>query len=184
MTLDTNSPRLGDRAIYAGQWGQWRYYGLLQVSIPTLPSDAVIIGAQLRLYTQTTANVNGGNWTLQTLDPSVDSTFTALTYPLVDRATLLGPPAPSVDAAHLGTPAQAAFFDFTQDGIAQLQARLTSTHKVSFRIDGPTNGYTLQEWDSGYGYGGLGPAFKPVLRFTYTTAQVQGPGAQDLPLLP
>ncbi|MFN8499494.1 MAG: S8 family serine peptidase [Anaerolineae bacterium] len=184
MTLDTNGPRLGDKAIYSGQWGQWRYYGLMQFPLPALPSDATIIGAQLRLYTQTTANVNGGEWTVQTFAPSVDSAFSSLTYTLVDRAALLGPAAPSVDAAHLSDPAQATFLDFTQDGIAQLQARLTSTRKVSYRIDGPTNGYTLQEWDSGYGYGGLGPAFKPVLRLTYTTAVIQGPSDGGTPLLP
>ncbi|MFN8485451.1 MAG: S8 family serine peptidase [Anaerolineae bacterium] len=184
MTLDTNGPRLGDRAIYAGQWGQWRYYGLVQFPLPSLPSDATIISAQLRLYSQTTANVSGGDWTVQTFAPSVDSVFNSLTYPIVDRAVLLGPAAPAVNAARLGDPGQATFFDLTQDGVAQLQARLTNTRKVSYRIDGPTNGYTLQEWDSGYGYGGLGPAFKPVLRLTYTTAQIQGPQDFDLPLMP
>ena len=184
MSSDTNGPRLGDAAIFSGQWGNYRYYGLLQIALPALPSDAVIVGSQLMLYTYTSDNVNGGEWTVQTFAPEVDDQFFGLSYLVAEQAPLLGPAAPPLPANELSSAAQATQFTFGPGGVAHLQARLTSTQKVSYRIDGPTNGFSLQRWDSGYGLGGLGPPFKPVLRITYTTAQSYSPGDIDFPLLP
>lgn len=184
MTLDTNAPRLGDNAIYSGQWGQWRYYGLVQFSLPPLPSDASIIGAQLVLYTQSESNVNGGDWVVQTFSSDVDNAFSSLSYPVVSNATLLGRAGPALDATQLGARTETSRFNFSPNGITQLQARLASTQKVTYRLEGPNSGNSLQQWDSGYGYGGFGPAFKPMLRVTYTTASAFGPSSADLPLLP
>lgn len=177
ITLDTASNHLGDDDLFAGKWGSYRYYGLIQYAVSHLPADAVIQQAQLILYTQTREYVDGGTWQVQMMGPEVDAGFTSITFPTVDNAPLVGLIAGPMGDADLAAPGQANVLTFQPERVAALQERLRSTGKVSFRVDGPTpdgSTYSLQSWDSGYGQGGLGPDFKPVLRLTFLSAQQLG----------
>ncbi len=173
ITLDTASNHLGDDDIYTGKWGNYVYYGLLQFNVGGLPADAKVESAELVLYTQTREYVDDGAWQVQLLGPQVDAGFPSITFPQAEGAPVLGPVGDPIPAAAIATPGGANVLTLSAERVADVQARITSTGKVSLRIDGPpADGmtYSMQAWDSGYGYGGLGPDFKPTLRLRFLTA--------------
>ena len=173
ITLDTDSNHLGDDDIYTGKWGNYVYYGLVQFNVGSLPADAKVESAQLILYTQTREYVDDGAWQVQLLDPQVDAGFPSITFPQANAATVIGPVGDPIPAAAIAAPGRANVLTLSPERIADLQARIASTGKFSLRIDGPPadgQTYSMQSWDSGYGYGGLGPDFKPILRLRFLTA--------------
>lgn len=170
ITLDTESNHLGDDDLFAGKWGGWTYYGLIQFDLSTLPADATIQGAQLILYTQTKEFVNGGEWAVQLFAPDMDAGFTSITFPQADGATILGAVGSPIDETALANAGQANTVTFQAERVTDLQTRADTTRKVSFRIVGPPadgSTYSLHSWDTGYGIGGLGPDFKPTLRLNF-----------------
>ena len=173
ITLDTASNHLGDDDIYTGKWGNYVYYGLLQFSVGGLPADARVESAELVLHTQTREYVDDGAWQMQLLGPQVDAGFPGITFPQADTAPVLGPVGDPIPVAAIAPAGGANVVTLSAERLADLQARITTTGKVSLRIDGPpADGmtYSMQSWDSGYGYGGLGPDYKPVLRLRFLTA--------------
>ncbi|MCW5850450.1 MAG: S8 family serine peptidase [Anaerolineae bacterium] len=172
ITLDTDSNHLGDDDIFAGKWGDWTYYGLLQFDLARLPTDAEIQGAELILYSQTREYVAGGTWSVKLLGPDVDADFPSLTFPAASHAPVLGVIGDAIPDTAIASPGRANVLTFQPGRVADLQARAASTGRISFRVDGPPpdgSTYSLADWDSGYG-SGLGPDFKPILRVSFLSA--------------
>ena len=172
ITLDTDGNHLGDDDIFAGKWGDWTYYGLLQFDLSRLPTDAEIEGAELILYSQTREYVAGGTWSVKLLGPEVDAGFPSLTFPAAANAPVLGVIGDALPDTAIASPGRTNVLTFQAARVADLQARAASTRKISFRVDGPPpdgSTYSLADWDSGYG-SGLGPDFKPVLRVRFLSA--------------
>ena len=98
------------------------------------------------------------------LDSSVDATWRASTYNSLAQAPALSLLTPLFAPSEVGMGVTNTF-RFTEAGLAQLQARLTSTNRVSLRVSAndPNAGYrSIFDWNSGNAVAG-----KPVLRITY-----------------
>jgi hypothetical protein len=137
-------------------------HGVLQFDLSTIPARAQIVSAQVELMGGSKQYLNsfGGSWWLMMLDSIVDADWTKLGYWHIHHASTIGPATPVLTDGDLKT-GTANTFTLTEDQLTELQSRLTSTEKVSFRLDGDFTapyGRHIFGWDA---------KTAPVLLLTY-----------------
>ena len=178
--------RFGDDDIYAGVYNGLTYLGGIQFDLSSLPEDAEILEAQLRLTGQTTNYLGeSGTWSVHLLDSSIDAGWPNHGYAAIATAPSLGRLLDlrdgdyELDPSELGV-ATPNVLGVPGDLLPELTRRVTSTKRVSFRVEGPKSGENnVFSWDSGYGTEGLG--IKPVLSLVYRTSAPGLPTATPTP---
>jgi len=179
VSSEPNRNRFGDDDIYAGVYSGRTYLGAIQFDLSSLPQDAVILEAQLRITGQTINYLaDTGVWTVHLLDSSIDAGWSNHGYTAIAGAPSLGRLLDlrdgdyELDPSELGV-ASPNILGVPRNLLSELTRRVTSTKRVSFRIEGPKSGENnIFSWDSGYGTEGLG--IKPVLSLVYRT-ETPGP---------
>jgi 2',3'-cyclic-nucleotide 2'-phosphodiesterase (5'-nucleotidase family) len=148
-------------------YGPYRWYGTVQFDLSDIPSEAIIVGAEVELTGaseeyQLLDPMAGGEWNLKLLPSNVDLGWLGLSY--WDIAVLAGEGeaiGPTLSYDDLG-PGVVNTFTFSQDQVGTLMERLGTTGKASFRMDYeasvPVRVRDLYAWDT------MAP---PVLRVTY-----------------
>ena len=147
-------------------------YTMLNFPLKTIPENAKIKHARLRLYPLNRVGVTVekyGEWDAGIVEP--ESVKDVTKFDEVDRAEIrsyVGRPTPS---NHL-TQGIWRSWDFSEIECRELQ-KCIGDKAVIFRIEGPKTlpvGRTSQmmQWDLGYGKFGGGLAFRPQLEITYT----------------
>ncbi|MFN8496275.1 MAG: S8 family serine peptidase [Anaerolineae bacterium] len=146
---DTNF--FGDNDTFTGSLSGRLFHGAVQFDLSGLPPNARIQRAQLQLTGRDAQNRQGGNWTIQLLTSDADYGWAthgyAVIHGLVPHSTL-----GTLSGGEIGE-GVTNNLDFSVGQVLELNARLASTHLVSFRFDGPTVGNSLFSWDTGYGSG-------------------------------
>ena len=170
MTLDGSARNhFGDPSMYVGFWGGFNiHHGALQFDLSPIPSTATVTDAALSL-TGASARFLGtsGSWHLRLLDPTLDSGWTTRTYSDIHNAATVADVPPVLIPSDLGADAVNTF-TFDEDARSALQARLSSTARASFRLDGPDFGpNNLFTWHTGCGSSPAGK--RPVLTITYSS---------------
>jgi hypothetical protein len=152
----------GDSNLFAGWTDGRTYVSAMQFDLSFLPSDAMILSAQLDLTGLQDAGLGSqGTWTLSMVDEALEAHWAAVTYEVISNVPAGAVIPPILTAADLGR-GRVNSFVFNAAQRALLEKRL-ATKSVSFRIDGPSSGANnLFAWDSGYGPGTLGRG--PILR--------------------
>ena len=149
-------------------------YAMLSFPLKTIPENAKIKHARLRLYPLNRVGVTVekyGEWDAGIVEP--ESVRDITKFDEVDKARIrsyVGRPTPS---NHL-TQGIWRSWDFSEIECRELQ-KCIGDKAVIFRIEGPKTlpvGRTSQmmQWDLGYGKFGGGLAFRPQLEITYTLA--------------
>ena len=178
--------RFGDDDIYAGVYNGLTYLGAIQFDLSSLPEDAEILEARLRLTGQTTNYLGEtGTWSVHLLDSSIDAGWPNHGYAAIAAAPSLGRLMDLRDGDYVLDPAELGVaspnvLGVPDDLLPELTRRLHSTKRVSFRVEGPKRGANnVFSWDSGYGNEGLG--IKPVLALVYRTNTPGLPTATPTP---
>ena len=149
-------------------------YAVLTIPLKTIPKNAIVKRARLRLYPMNRVGVTVekyGEWDAGIVDP--DSIGDITRYEDVAAMKIrsyVGRPTPS---NHL-TQGIWRRWEFSEVECKVLQEQIEK-EQVVFRIEGPKAlevGRTSQmmQWDLGYGKFGGGLAFRPHLEITYTLA--------------
>ncbi|MSP12505.1 MAG: hypothetical protein EXR62_06055 [Chloroflexi bacterium] len=164
MASAPNQNQLGDNAIYGGFWGGFNiHHGMLQFDLNDVPLKSHIVAARVELVGKDNRLIGSGagQWSLKLLDPAFDPSWSNRTYVDIHQATALSTIQPVLSGPNLAINVTNRFtFDANQ--LALLQARLSTTQRVSFRIDGPqSGGNSVFVWHSGYG--DSDPSKRPVL---------------------
>ena len=147
-------------------------YAVLSFPLKTIPQNAIIKKARLRLYPMNRVGVTiekYGEWNAGIVDPSSIEDITK--FEDVDKMRILsyvGRPTPS---NHLS---QGIWrnWEFSEVECQALQNRIDD-QEIVFRIEGPKSlsigrSSQMMQWDLGYGKFGGGLAFRPHLEITYT----------------
>jgi len=145
-------------------------HGAFQVDLSQIPAGATILDAEVEIRGASaqymTAGANG-QWYLRLLDSSVDTQWRRLGYGHIHNAAIsatvrpvkLMPPVLDADLA-VGRWNR---FAFEEDQLAALQARVNTTGRASFRLDGTTD---LPRTRHIFGWDGSA-ANLPVVRIVY-----------------
>ncbi|MBI3943064.1 MAG: S8 family serine peptidase [Chloroflexi bacterium] len=178
MASAPNQNQLGDNAIYAGFWGGFNiHHGMLQFDLNTIPVKSRIIAARVELVGKDNRLIGSGTgqWSLKLLDSAYDPSWANRTYVDIHQATVLSAIQPVLTGPNLAANVTNSFtFDANQ--LALLQARLSTTQRVSFRLDGPQSGEnSVFVWHSGYG--DSDPSRRPVLILDLDDSGVATPTA-------
>lgn len=171
VSNDPNTNYFTSEDLFVGSdmkpWRPIRWLGGIQFDVSGLPDDARIQSAEITLTGRNAVyldTVPSMRWAMTLLDSSVDATWRASTYNSLAQAPALSLLTPLFAPSEVGMGVTNTF-RFTEAGLAQLQARLTSTNRVSLRVSAndPNAGYrSIFDWNSGNAVAG-----KPVLRITY-----------------
>ncbi len=159
---DTNF--FGDNDTYTGSLSGRLFHGAVQFDLSSLPPNARVQRAQLRLTGRDAQSRGAGTWTIQLLTGDADYGWETHGYTVIHGLaphSSLG----SFSSSELGEGVSNSL-EFTVGQLLELNARLVTTHRVSFRFDGPTLGNSLFSWDAGYGAGSSQPG--PVLWVAYS----------------
>jgi thermitase len=180
MANEPTGNHFGDDDIYTGVFNGWIHHGALQFDLSMIPADAHVVSARVSLTGQTRQYAGSdGTWRLQLLASAADNGWTNDTYAIIHAAQVLSTVPPllantDLDAGKTNT------FTFESGQLPLIEQRLSTTRRISFRLDGPDSGVNnVFSWDSGYGQGGL--LIKPVLAIEYSS---DTPGATNTPVLP
>ncbi|WP_201352144.1 M14 family zinc carboxypeptidase [Hydrogenimonas urashimensis] len=147
-------------------------YAVITIPLKTIPDNAVIKRARLRLYPMNRVGVTVekyGEWDAGIVDPQSIGDITKFEdVEAMNIRSYVGRPTPS---NHL-TQGIWRSWEFSEVECKVLQACIADK-QVTFRIEGPKTlevGRTSQmmQWDIGYGKFGGGLAFRPHLEITYT----------------
>ncbi|MFN8484073.1 MAG: S8 family serine peptidase [Anaerolineae bacterium] len=159
---DTNF--FGDNDTFTGGLSGRLFHGAVQFDLSSLPPNARIQRAQLHLTGRDAQNRQGGTWTIQLLGPDADYGWATHGYTVLHG---LAPHSPlgALSGGDIGEGVTNSL-EFSVGQILELNARLVSTQRVSFRFDGPTIGNSLFSWDTGHGAGSTQPG--PVLWVAYS----------------
>lgn len=142
---------LGYPTIYSGMWtsGRNRHFGMIQFRLDALPAGARTVDARLEMIGQSRDFIDSGEWTVQLLDPSMDAGWRSATFEHVKNAVSLARIGPVLGEFEL-TDGRTNTFGFSPEQLGLLDARLDSSRRVSFRVDGPGGeDNNLFAWHSG-----------------------------------
>ncbi|MFN8472916.1 MAG: S8 family serine peptidase [Anaerolineae bacterium] len=159
---DTNF--FGDNDMFTGTLSGRLFHGAVQFDLSSLPPNARIQRAQLRLTGRDAQNRQGGTWTIELLGSDADYGWSTHGYAVI-HGLVPHSPLGTLSSADIGEGVTNTL-EFSVGQLLELNARLVSTHLVSFRFDGPTIGNSLFSWDTGYGAGSTQPG--PVLWVAYS----------------
>jgi hypothetical protein len=152
----------GDSNLFTGWTDGRAYISAMQFDLSFLPSDAMILSAQLDLTgLQDAGLASGGTWTLSMADEALEDHWASVNYEVISSVPAAAVIPPILTADNLGR-GRVNSFEFDAEQRTMLEKRLAKK-SISFRIDGPSSGENnLFAWDTGYGPGTLGRG--PVLR--------------------
>lgn len=142
---------LGYPTIFSGMWtnGRNRHFGMVQFRLDALPAGARISDARLELVGQDRSFIDGGEWTVQLLDPAIDAGWRSASFDQVSAAPSLARIGPVLGEFELAEGRTNAF-GFAPEQLALIEARLASSRRISFRVDGPAGeDNNLFAWHSG-----------------------------------
>ena len=157
----------GDDDLYSGWYANSLYVAGIQFPLYDVPANANIVGVQLQLTGQTTDYVTqgaSGAWMVRWLDPNFDGLFPNSAFSSLAYAPVRSSLQPSLGTGNMC--ARCTYvWTFTAQQVADFKAQKALSNRISFRIDGPTTGPSLNtmSWDSGWGTDSLGPAYRPKL---------------------
>ncbi len=147
-------------------------YAVITVPLKTIPENAIIKRARLRLYPMNRVGVTVekyGEWNAAIIDPGSMGDITDFKdVQNMKPLTYVGRPTPS---NHL-TQGIWRSWEFSETECRALQEQIVHKEAV-FRIEGPKTlnigrSSQIMQWDIGYGKFGGGLAFRPHLEITYT----------------
>jgi hypothetical protein len=167
ITIYDPQNHFGNPFLYAGVRDGRIYHAAFQFDLSRIPRGTKIYAASLRLTglrADQLAKKASGEWQLRLLAPDIDYYWRTANYQQIHNVAVQVTFEPPLAQAQLGV-GQTNLIEFTQEQLAFLEQRLMegndqSGRKVSFRLDGPTEGgNSLFAWDSGFGPGskGAGP---------------------------
>ena len=157
----------GDDDLYSGWYAGTLYVAGLQFPLYDVPANANIVGVQLQLFGQTTDYVTQGTavtWTVRWLDPNFDGQFPNSLYGSLIYAPVRSSLQPALQPANMCVRCPYVW-TFNAQQVADFRQQKALSNRISFRIDGPTSGPSLNtmSWDSGWGTDSLGAAYRPRL---------------------
>ena len=168
-----NAAHFGANSLFVGvNESKGVSYAVVTFPLKTIPENAMIKRAKLRLYPINRVGVTiekYGEWDAGIIDPESIGDITKFSDVETMRIrSYVGRPTPS---NHL-TQGIWRSWEFSDAECKVLQEQIAN-HQVAFRIEGPKTlevGRTSQmmQWDIGYGKYGGGLAFRPHLEITYT----------------
>ncbi|WP_456401721.1 M14 family zinc carboxypeptidase [Hydrogenimonas sp.] len=168
-----NAPHFGVNSLFVGvSEAKGVSYGVVTIPLKTIPEEAVIRRARLRLYPMNRVGVTVekyGEWNAAIIDRDSIGELTKFEDVAAMRPrTYVGRPTLS---NHL-TQGIWRSWEFSEIECRALQEQIVHKEAV-FRIEGPKTlnvGRTSQmmQWDIGYGKFGGGLAFRPHLEITYS----------------
>ncbi|MSP14305.1 MAG: hypothetical protein EXR62_15295 [Chloroflexi bacterium] len=168
ISSDSRSNQLGADSLWTGITSLGAIqHGLIQFDLSTLPPGIVIEKATLDLLGRSMSYSSNTpqSWRLRLLDSSVDTNWRTITYATVHNAAVAATIPPILHSSDLGDWVINQFV-FQSDQFSLLTDRAATTHRISFRMDGPTaSSGDLFRWDAGYGDNSLG--HPPMLTITY-----------------
>ncbi len=149
-------------------------YAVITVPLKTVPENAIIKRARLRIYPMNRVGVTVekfGEWSVAIMDQnSIEEITDFESVESMKPLTYVGRPTPS---NHL-TQGIWRSWEFSEIECAVLQEQIAKK-EVVFRMEGPKTlnvgrSSQMMQWDIGYGKFGGGLAFRPHLEITYTLA--------------
>ncbi|BDY13105.1 M14 family zinc carboxypeptidase [Hydrogenimonas cancrithermarum] len=171
--LKENASHFGVNSLFVGvNETKGVSYAVVTIPLRTIPKNAVIKRARLRLYPLNRVGVTVekfGEWDVGIVDPESIGDITKFEdVEAMKIRSYVGRPTPS---NHL-TQGIWRSWEFSEAECRVLQEQI-AVEAVTFRIEGPKTlniGRTSQmmQWDIGYGKFGGGLAFRPHLEITYT----------------
>lgn len=166
---------LGSLNTFTGYFQAYRYNGIAQFDLSSLPKDRVVTGARLTLTGQSTqrlSKLGNGSWDINMLGGDVDAGWAFHGYKRINDTQVVARMDPKLEQTDLDVGRDNVFI-FRTSELKELAWRSLTTGKISFRFDGPRNGQSnVFDWDAGHG--GNPP------RLTVIT----GPPTADNPLPP
>lgn len=160
-------PVFGDRNLRVGRYGGETYLGGILFPLGKLPKGSRVAYVALELAGLSDSQLGeGGEWTVELLDPAAATDWSNLTYQTLDQA-----PATQLKTAwrlpdDQLAPRRVNVLEFSPEALDVFIQRLPEG-KVAFRLRGPAGGGAKDRlfiWDTGYGEGfGL----RPVLRVAF-----------------
>ncbi|OGO43677.1 MAG: hypothetical protein A2Z04_09815 [Chloroflexi bacterium RBG_16_57_9] len=137
-------------------------HGVFQFDLGGLPADAQVLEGQVQLMGGSSQylNAGGGSWQLMLLNDSVDAGWTKLGYWQIHNAPTLGPARPTLTDQDIGSEI-ANTFELIPSQVGEIQSRLASSGKGSFRLDGDCT------WPYGRHIFGWSAKASPSLQITY-----------------
>jgi len=142
---------LGYPSVYSGMWtrGRNRHFGMVQFDLSDVPSGVSFVDARLQMVGRDKAFTDPGAWSVQMLDAAIDVPWRSATFGQVAEAGVVAQIGPTLSDADLAAGRTNAF-GFSAGQLAFLNQRLTTTRRVSFRVDGPPGpDENLFAWHSG-----------------------------------
>lgn len=157
----------GDDDVYAGFYNGLIHLGAVQFDLSSVPAEAQITGATLKLTGQTVVYLTGnGSWEVHMLASDADAGWPSHGYSAIANASSVGIVGEPLEASDLGAN-QDNVLTFSDTLLEEIDRRVHGNGFASFRIDGPKSGSNdVFAWDSGYGIDGLGKP--PILTISYT----------------
>ena len=137
-------------------------HGIFQFDLSSLPADAQILSAEVTLTGSSSVYLDfgtGGEWRLRLLDSMMDTNWTRLNYYHIHNAAVAATSPTIVRTTDVG-PGRPNTFVLDPAALDQLEARLRTTRRASFRLDLDAVfgvGRAIFGWDA-----------QPTLRITYT----------------
>ncbi len=175
--------------IEVGRYGAKLRIGGAALNVSSLPDNAQVVSAVLRIYGKEDTQVAPGTgaWWVEMLGEEAGERFDGTTlhpsFAELDTAPSAGNLSPVLSGADLAG-AKDRWFGFELDPAqrAMVTTAVAANGMVAFRLRGPAAGEFLYTFESGNNAslpGGLGPAFAPQLVVRARLAPVAVPG-QDL----
>ncbi len=171
--IKDNAAHFGVNSLFVGvSEAKGVSYAVVTIPLKTIPENAIIKRARLRLYPMNRVGVTVekyGEWNAGIVDPKGVGDITRFEdVEAMDIRSYVGRPTPS---NHL-TQGIWRSWEFSEMECKALQEQIEN-REVIFRIEGPKSlnvgrSSQMMQWDIGYGKFGGGLAFRPHLEITYT----------------
>jgi thermitase len=145
---------LGEGHTYAGVYQGLQYYGMAQFDLSAIPDGVSIQEARLTLTGASTTRLSqygNGQWEIRLLQSDIDAGWAFHTFDQLTRTRELADLHPVLRQSDLDA-GKANVFLLRTDEIRELEWRVRTTGKISFRFDGPRTGPSnIFDWDAGQG---------------------------------
>jgi hypothetical protein len=152
------------------------YHGAMQFDLSTIPANAYINYARLELTGRSTEFLGGtGTWAVRLLGDDIDPGFADHGYTEIHNAGAAATLLPLLAAGDLGVNLR-NIFTLTPSQVGLLSSRVSGSRLISFRMDGPTGGTSMNlfTWDTGYGPDTQYPGPRLIVHYALT-APTPGP---------
>ncbi|MFQ5460956.1 MAG: CAP domain-containing protein, partial [Anaerolineae bacterium] len=144
------------------------YHGAMQFDLDAIPAAAYIDYARLEMIGRSAQFLGtSGTWAVRLLDAAIDDGFAGHGYAAIHNAVAEATLLPlmgvrDLDENHLNV------FTFSSSQVSALARRVGGTRRISFRMDGPTGGSSMNlfTWDTGYGPDSRYPGPKLVVHWS------------------